>query len=217
METQTLREVFDKIAPSWYNFRHWSLFPEELGKMAERWKGGKLLNIGCAHGADFLPFKEGFELWGIDFSPRMLDFATKYSQKFNFGVNLILADATSLPFRDNSFDWAIAVATYHHIKGEREREKAFLELWRVLKPGGEAFITVWNRNQRRFWFKPKDIFIPWRAKEGTLYRYYHPFSSGELKKPLNKANFKIEKVFPEFSYRLPIKSFSKNICTLVKK
>ena len=212
----TNQEVFNQIAPSWYNFRHWSIFRSELEALANRWRRGRLLNIGCAHGPDFLPFKQGFDLYGVDFSAEMLKFARKYSQKFDFTVNLSLADIGHLPYADETFDWAISVATYHHIRYPEERQKALYELRRVLKPGGEAFITVWNRWQPRFWFKPKEVAVPWRKKGKTLYRYYYLFSYPELESLVRKVGFQILKSFPEGSYHFPIKFFSRNICLLVK-
>ena len=106
----TNREVFDEIAPSWYNFRHRSIFRGELEALAERWQGGRLLNIGCAHGPDFMPFMQGFDLFGVDFSAEMLRFARKYSDKFKFTADLALADACHLPYRDKTFDRAIIAA-----------------------------------------------------------------------------------------------------------
>ena len=231
----TNREVFDQIAESWYRVRHWPLLKEELEELAQRWQGimgkeahpsppliwrgtgGKLLNVGCAHGPDFLPFRQGFELWGIDSSSAMLKQALRYSVKFKFYVNLIAADALSLPFPDDTFDWAISVATYHHIKGEPERERAFGELRRVLKPGGEVFLTVWNHGQPRFWLKSKEQEVPWRLRGKTVSRYYHLFSYSELKKLLTRVGFEIIIMSPEKSHHFPIKIFSRNICVLVKK
>ena len=209
--------IFDQIAPSWYNFRHWSIFRNELEALAQRWQKGRLLNIGCAHGPDFLPFKQSFDLYGVDISTEMLKFARKYSQKFNFAVNLTLADASQLPYSDETFDWAISVATYHHIKGQEKRRAALNELRRVLKPGGEAFITVWNHWQPRFWFSGKEVTVPWRTKGKTLHRYYYLFSYHELEKSTKQAGFKVLKSSPESSYRFPIKFFSRNICLLAKK
>ena len=214
----TNREVFDQIAESWYRVRHWPLLKEELEEVAARWQSGKLLNVGCAHGPDFLSFSQGFELWGVDSSPAMLKQALRYSAKYNLYVNLIAADALFLPFPNNTFDCAISVATYHHIKGREERGKAFVELKRVLKPQGEAFLTVWNYGQPRFWLKSKEQQVPWRLKEETVYRYYYFFSYGELRKLLSKAGWEIIAMSPEKSYRLPIvRNFSRNICVLVKK
>jgi len=210
-------DVFNQIAPAWYNFRHWSIFRNELEALACRWQKGRLLNIGCAHGPDFLPFKASFDLYGVDFSTEMLKFARKYSQKFNFAVNLSVADVSHLPYSDETFDWAISVATYHHIKGDEEKQAALSELRRVLKPGGEAFITVWNRWQPRFWFKPREVAIPWRTKGKTLYRYYYLFSYPELERLVKKAGFNVVKSAPESVYRFPIKLFSRNICLLVRK
>jgi len=213
----TISGIFDQIAPSWYSFRHWSRFKSELEALARRWQPGKLLNIGCAHGPDFLPFKQSFSLYGIDVSSEMLRFARKYSQKFDFLVNLSLADASYLPYADETFDWAISVATYHHIGGKEERQAALNELKRVLKPGGEAFITVWNRWQPRFWFGGKEVTIPWRTKGKTLPRYYYLFSYRELEKLVEKAGLEVLQASPESSYRFPLKTFSRNICLLVRK
>jgi len=213
----TVRDVFDQIAPGWYNFRHHSIFRHELASLAERWGGGRLLNLGCAHGPDFLPFKNKFELYGIDLSAEMLRFARKYSQKYSFRVNLSQADVCFLPFSDNSFDQAVSVATYHHIEGETDRLKAMQELSRVLKPGGEAFITVWNRWQPRFWLKGREVAVPWHGKEKTVYRYYHLFTYFELEHLAREAGFEITKSFPEHGYRLPLKYFSRNICLILKK
>ncbi len=209
--------IFDQIAPSWYNFRHWSIFRKELETLAQRWRQGRLLNIGCAHGPDFLPFKQSFELYGVDFSTEMLKFARRYSTKFNFSVSLSVADVRHLPYPDETFNWAISVATYHHIKGKEERLRSLQELRRVLKSGGEAFITVWNRWQPRFWFRRKEITVPWRGKDKTLYRYYYLFSYHELEKLAKKAGFEVLKSSPESAYRCPIKFFSRNICLLVRK
>ena len=212
----TNREVFDQIAESWYRVRHWPLLKKELEELAVRWQSGKLLNVGCAHGPDFLPFSQGFELWGLDSSPAMLKQGLRYSVKFKFYVNLVASDALFLPFPDNTFDWVISVATYHHIKGREEREKALVELKRVLKPQGEAFLTVWNHEQPGFWFKSKEQQVPWRLKEKTIYRYYHLFSYGELRKLLIKTGWEIVTMSPEKSYHFPIKNFSRNICALIK-
>ena len=235
----TNRDTFDRIAESWYRVRHWPLLREELEQLAHRWSEGSLLNIGCAHGADFLPFRQSFgprgpdsspkmpkqaqgysarfELWGMDFSPRMLEQAQRYSAKFGFYVNLVVADMLALPFGDSTFDFAVAVATYHHIKGKNERTTAVNELVRILKPGGEAFLSVWNRAQPRFWLRSREQLVPWRLGGKAFYRYYHLFSYGEIRRLLAEAGFEIIDIGPEKSYRFPLRSFSRNICALVRK
>jgi len=212
-----VQEVFDQIADSWYNFRHRTIFKTELEQLAARWEKGRLLNVGCAHGPDFVPFSKAFELYGVDVSGKMIELARKYTEKFKFKAELKQADARNLPYPDAFFDYAVAVASLHHIEGEEERLKALVELKRVLKPSGEAFITVWNRWQIKFWFKGKDTLVPWKTGDEVLQRYYHLFSYGELEKLARQAGFEIIKLFPESRYKLPVKAFSRNICMIVKK
>ncbi len=212
-----LAQVFDEIAPNWYNRFHWTRFKTELGALACRWQKGHLLNLGCGHGADFLPFKDKFKLYGIDFSHGMLEQADRYAEKFDFSPELTAGNIRNLPYDENTFDWAIAVAAFHHMKGPAEICDAFRELFRVLKPGGEAFITMWNRWQPGFWFKPKELFVPWRSGSRVLKRYYYLASYAQTERFAKKAGFTIIASFPEASYRFPVKHFSKNICLLVKK
>ena len=213
----TTRDTYNQIAPSWYNYRHRSRFQSELEQLARRWRQGKLLNVGCAHGPDFVPFKESFELHGVDYSAEMLKLAQKYAEKYQFKVELREADARHLPYTNDFFDFAIAVTVYHHIEDSEGRMQALKELRRVLKPGGEAFITVWNRWQPRFWLKKKDVMVPWKSQDKTLYRYYYLFSYRELEKLVRQAGFEVMKSFPEYRYKFPFKIFSRNICLLVKK
>jgi len=212
----TNRKSFDRIAESWYHVRHWPLLRRELEDIATGWRSGRLINIGCAHGPDFLPFRDGFELCGVDNSPAMLRQGLRYSAKQKLYVKWIAADALALPFADHTFDWAISVAAYHHIKGRTEREGAFRELRRVLRPGGEAYLTVWNRGQPRFWFRSREQQVPWKLKEGTVYRYYHLFTYRELAKSLTRAGWEIIRMLPEKSHRFPVRQFSRNICVLLK-
>jgi tRNA (uracil-5-)-methyltransferase TRM9 len=213
----TTRETYNQIAASRANFRHHSRFRNELEGLAKRWGKGKILNVGCAHGPDFVPFKDSYELYGIDYAAEMLKQAEKYAEKFQFKAELKEAEATNIPYPDGYFDWAISVAVYHHLETKEERKKAVEELYRVLKPGGEAFITVWNRWQPRHWKQRKSFLNPWRQKERTLYRYYYLFTRGEFEGLVRGAGFKIISSKPESTYRFPLKMFSRNICVVVRK
>jgi ubiquinone/menaquinone biosynthesis C-methylase UbiE len=178
---------------------------------------GEINQPGLRSRSGFFTIHRNFELYGVDFSSGMLKMAQKYAEKFHYKVHLVQADICCLPFPDETFDWAISVATYHHIKGKDERLKAFIELKRVLKPGAEAFVTVWNKWQPAFWFKTKDVNIPWKEKDAVLLRYYHLFSYNEVRQLAVKAGFKVIASFPEKRYNFPVKYFSRNICLLLKK
>jgi ubiquinone/menaquinone biosynthesis C-methylase UbiE len=208
---------FDKIAAGWYNYRHHTIFKTELTDLARRWKCGRLLNLGCGHGADFLPFKDGFELHGLDISSEMLKYAHKFADKHGLIVNLKQGDMRALPYPDAYFDFSIAVASLHHIKGKADQRQALLELYRVLKPGAEAFITIWNARQPRFWLKHRDTFIPWQSGDEVIQRFYHLFTFGEIENLVRSCGFSILSSKAESRFTFPIKDFSRNICLLIKK
>ncbi|AKG54060.1 hypothetical protein DGWBC_1422 [Dehalogenimonas sp. WBC-2] len=208
---------FDQIAAGWYSFRHHTIFKKELTELSARWKTGKLLNAGCGHGADFLPFENTFDLYGIDISSEMLKFGEKFARKHTFKAELKQADMRSIPYPDECFDNAIVVASLHHVKTRSGQLKALAEIRRVLKPGGEAFVTVWNATQPRFFFTRRDTQIPWRQGADTILRYYHLFTYGEIQRLAKSAGFDIIYCRPESRYNFPFKYFSRNICLLLKK
>ncbi len=214
---ETATEIFDRMAPGWYDFRHWSIFRADLERLARRWRRGRLLNLGCAHGPDFLPFAADFDLYGVDFSGEMLRQAGRYQAKFSFAAGLVRADVACLPFADESFDRAISVATYHHLPRERQAA-AFAELYRVLSPSGEAFITVWNRWQPRFWLRGREAVVPWRSRGETLPRYYYLLSRKELAHRATEAGFRVLlPALPQSSPRVKRRLFARNVRLLVTK
>ncbi|MBN1369031.1 MAG: methyltransferase domain-containing protein [Dehalococcoidaceae bacterium] len=216
-DSQEIKRVFDAIAPGWYNRFHWTRFKDDLAMLAQRWGSGRLINLGCGHGADFLPFKHTFDLSGVDISPKMLEQAERYAVKFGYQPRLYCGDVRNLPFENEIFDWALAVATFHHLNGPVEINRGMVELYRVLKPGGEAFVTFWNRCQPRFWFKPRELLVPWKTGDETFYRYYYLVSFRQAERLAAGAGFTIIASSPEKSYRWPVKLFSKNVCLLLRK
>ena len=104
------------------------------------WPYGKSLESGAGTGF----FSLNLKLAGVidegtvtDISPRMVEAAKKNAANLGFMVEGEAADAEELPFEDNSFDIVIGHAVIHHIP---DVEKAFKEMFRVLKPGGRVVI-----------------------------------------------------------------------------
>ena len=215
--TDSNRRVWDAVAPGWYRYRQRSRFAAELSALSARWRGGRLLNLGCAPGADFVPFADGFELYGADVSPVMLGQGRAYAEKQQFSAEFIAAEAAALPFADGSFNRAVAVAVYHHLEGNAARAAGFRELYRVLTPGGEAFITVWNRRQRRFRWYRREALVPWHVGGDPVMRYHHLYTYRELASALRAAGFDIIRQHPEHGYRGRWREFSRNVCILVRK
>jgi ubiquinone/menaquinone biosynthesis C-methylase UbiE len=92
-----------------------------------------LLDVGCGTGNSrqiYIERCRGYT--GIDLSPRMIEVAR---ERFP-GSQWQVADATSLPFADSSFDVVAFSAVLHHIP---DYSVALREGFRVLRPGGLAF------------------------------------------------------------------------------
>ena len=96
-----------------------------------------------------------------------------------------------MPFKNNFFDYALMLASLHHIETKEKRFKSLEELHRILKNNGIALITVWNKWQLRFLFSKKNAYIKWKVKDKIYYRYYYLFNYFELKNLIKKINFKI--------------------------
>ena len=61
-------------------------------------------------------------------------------------VNIIEGDIRRIPFKDNKFDAILCLGgPLSHIKGEKQRKKAILELIRVAKSNAPIFISVFGK------------------------------------------------------------------------
>lgn len=60
------------------------------------------------------------------------------------GLEVVAADARSLPFADGSFDVIVSNSTLDHFRTRAELVASLAELGRVLRPGGELLLTLDN-------------------------------------------------------------------------
>lgn len=108
------------------------------------------VGFGSGYGAGFL--SETIEnVTATDISEDTLAFASTLYQKVNFRI----ASGTSLPFENNSFDCVISFQVIEHI---HDSVLFLREVFRVLKPGGEVYLTTPNRRLRLFPFQH-----PWNS------------------------------------------------------
>ena len=182
-------KVWDSIARKWQEFRVKSI--KEAIDFIKNSKG-RTLDLGCGSGRNFTKTKG--TIYAVDFSKKMLNYAKEYAEKKGFKVITKKAKAEKLPFKNNFFDRAIFIATLHCIKGKKKREKALKELYRVLKPGAKAMITVWDKNQSRFKKEKKEIMLPWRINRKRYMRYYYLYDKDEIIDEVKKIGFKVVKI-----------------------
>jgi len=191
MQKQSQREIWDKIAEGWTNWRQ-KQTSTNVNRFAEGWRPGSILDIGCGNGRYLLPFyRLGFKCHGVDFSKEMIKQAKIFSEKNIMKINLKVSRAEELPYEAESFDYCLMIAVLHHLETKEARLRAVKEMKRVMKSDGIGFVHVWNKLQPKFLFKSSDTYIPWKKKEGVLFRFYHLFNWWELKSLLESAGFEV--------------------------
>jgi ubiquinone/menaquinone biosynthesis C-methylase UbiE len=57
------------------------------------------------------------------------------------GGDVLQGDASAMPFPEKTFSAAIAVLVLHHLPSREAQERAFREIFRVLRPGG-VFLAI---------------------------------------------------------------------------
>ena len=109
----------------------------EFGAVAEAVVGGDVLEIGCGTGLILeRTAKVARRAIGIDLSSGMARFSATRK-----GLTVAQASATDLPFADGSFDVVYSFKVLPHVP---DLGAAIAEIRRVLRPGGRAFVEVYN-------------------------------------------------------------------------
>lgn len=117
------------------------------GDLAKRVPTGlrDVLELACGTGVVTRHLRERLDeqtnLVATDFSEGMLKYAQSkpgYSKKIEWKV----ADATALPFKDNSFD---SVVCGFGVMFFADKDKAASEIFRVLRPGGRLLFNTWDK------------------------------------------------------------------------
>ena len=98
---------------------------------------GTALDIGCNTGELVHAFKLlNIEAYGVDISEKAISYARGSVQKYLSQVDV---DFEPLPFSEKQFDLVTAHQVLQHLQ---RPSKLVSEMYRVLKPGGIAFIMT---------------------------------------------------------------------------
>jgi len=144
----------------------WLQPSEESYYIAQQWKDKnfkKVLDFGCGLGRHSIFFaKQGFDVSAFDLSVEATEHLKSWAEKENLSIDIINADMLQLPYYDNSFD---AIFAYHVISHTDSVgiKKIINEISRVLKIGGEVFLTLCSKESWSF----KDAGYP-RVDENTV-------------------------------------------------
>ena len=120
------------------------LHDRSLKDCAERYLGGRLIDIGCGS----KPYKNLLAPYVAEHVGVDVDSTEHGTSEID-----IVSDAYKIPVACNSFDSAICTAVLEHLE---EPEQALQECHRVLKPGGIAIYSVpfiWHLHE-----EPRDFY-----------------------------------------------------------
>ena len=142
-----MKAKYDKIGATYNLTRKADKYlTERIFYLLSPKKDGLYLDIGCGTG-DYTHalFRKGVDFIGIDPSMEMLEQA----KIKNPNIDWKLGTAEDTGLKNNSVDGIMASLTIHHWT---DLGKAFLELYRVLKPGGHLVIfTATPEQMKGYW------------------------------------------------------------------
>lgn len=110
-----------------------------------KYNGKKVLDIGCGPGWYTVSYgRGGADVTGVDLTERAVTLASKFIEFEGLeNTKVRQADAQNLPFENETFDLVASSGVLHHVP---DPLAAFREVRRVLKPEGEAKITLYYKS-----------------------------------------------------------------------
>ena len=123
---------------------------------------GSILDNGCGAGrTTFGMYEAGYRgVTGFDLSASMIAAARRIAAERDLAVRFDVADATSMPYDDASFDGALfSFQGLMCIPGAKRRLHVLREVRRVLRPGSLFVFTTHDRDLPRwvdFWREERD-------------------------------------------------------------
>jgi len=130
----------------------------ESAFLAERWQSEgltKFLDLGCGLGRHSVYMaQKGFEVTAVDLSDLGLSHLNEWAAKENLNIKTTPCNMLNLPFEDSSFDCIMAYNVIYHTDTPGFI-KALHEIERVLRPGGELFITLISKSTPAFQTSPE--------------------------------------------------------------
>ena len=134
-DTEKIRRRYNRIA-RFYNSMD-TMIKEEWRESLLKRATGKVLEIGVGTGANLPYYPAETEVIGIDFSPRMLEFANQRIPEAKAAVQLQQMDVQHLEFPAASFDTVVSTCVFCSVP---DPVAGLKEIRRVLKPTGKLLM-----------------------------------------------------------------------------
>ena len=179
IEKTFVKDAYENLGEHFYHTRqyHWSWIREFVDDIPHE---SNILDIGCGTGRNMkIKTNYNHKFKGIDMCKSFVDICK--SQK----LDVIQGNMKKLPYEDDSFEYIMNIACFHHLSDERGRIQALQEMKRIIKPGGKILLSVWSITQpektRRIFESYGDTFVSWKKHNGDVIdRYYYIFGIDEI-------------------------------------
>lgn len=141
-------ELFSSLALPGVRRRMFARLAERAGTRP----GDRVLDIGCGTGAltraVAATVAPGGGVLGIDPSSRMVGYARDRARRRGENSEFAVGTAQEIDVPDGSFDAVVTSFAVHHVR-EDGRERAFAEMFRVLRPGGRLMVADFRGHAER--------------------------------------------------------------------
>jgi SAM-dependent methyltransferase len=148
------REYFehaDRTLLAWNAPLHTSAHPFGRIFAYARYAGREVLEVGCGQGGMAQLWAErGANLTAVDLNDDAIRQTRRRFELFGLTGRIQQDDANQLSFADHSFDYAYSWGVLHHSPG---LARSVGELMRVLRPGGEFGVMLYNRGSLLYGFQ----------------------------------------------------------------
>jgi len=156
------------------------------------YKGKDLLEVGCGAGIDLVRFaRGGARVTGIDLSKTAIDLACKNIEQSGEHGDLRVMNGERMESASNTFDVVYAHGVLQYTADPR---KMIDEIYRVLKPRGEAIMMVYNKHS---WLNlmRKVTNVPLEHEDAPVLKKFSVNELKELLQPFQDYRIIIER-FP---------------------
>lgn len=140
------KSYFDQVEEARYKDQPWLL--EEIESLDVNNK--QVLEVGYGMGTDHLKLAErGGVMHGISITPEDKKIIEHRFEIYGYHTEAIVGDAEKMPYKNSQFDFVYSFGVIHHCPNF---EKVLDEVYRVMKPGAQAYLAIYNKNSMFFWW-----------------------------------------------------------------